>query len=60
MASNKQENTGLESVKVIRFIGDRDMWREWSRKVLSYGKTKGWDLALTQTSGVSERRKAMR
>ena len=58
MASNKQEDTGLETVKVIRFIGDPDMWREWSRKVQSYGKTKGWDKALVEVTGVTDKQKS--
>ena len=43
-----KEDTQIASVKSIPFSGIKPRkYREWHKKVLAFGKTKGWALALT-------------
>ena len=42
--SNKGKKS-LTSVKALSFDGKHSYWKEWSTKVLAYGRTKGWEVA---------------
>ena len=42
-----EKDSKLESVKLIKYTGRADRWREWSKKVIAYAKTKNFHLALT-------------
>ena len=45
-----EKDSKLESVKLIKYTGRADQWREWSKKVIAYAKTKNFNLALTNFS----------
>ena len=45
-----EKESKLESVKLIKYTGQADRWREWSKKVIAYAKTKNFHLALTNFS----------
>ena len=42
-----EKDSKLESVKLIRYTGKQEKWREWSKKVMAYSRTKNFNLALT-------------
>ena len=44
----------LTSVKALSFDGKHSYWKEWSTKVLAYGRTKGWEVALTDENTKQE------
>ena len=46
----EDKDSKLESVKLIKYAGRADRWREWSKKVIAYAKTKNFNLALTNYS----------
>ena len=41
MNDDTNANTG-ESIRVLKFDGNRDMWRTWSIKTQAIGEWKGW------------------
>ena len=51
--SNKKSVT---SVKALSFSGKRSYWKEWSIKVLAYGRTKKWEKALTDEDATSDQK----
>ena len=60
MKMNDEKDSKLESVKLIKYTGRQERWREWSKKVIAYSKTKNFNLALTDFSNakVTEKMKA--
>ena len=42
-----KEESKLESVKLIKYSGNAERWREWYKKVLAYATTKNFRKALT-------------
>ena len=47
----------IKSVKTIKFGGEDENWREWSRKVLAYFGQQGWTEAILDEKKASESEK---
>ena len=54
VSGESKTKKGLTSVKSLSFSGRSGYWREWSTKVLAYGRTKGWELALIDENASKE------
>ena len=54
VSGESRTKKGLTSVKSLSFSGRSGYWREWSTKVLAYGRTKGWESALTDENASKE------
>ena len=51
-----QNKRSVTSVKALSFSGKRSYWKEWSIKVLAYGRTKKWEKALTDKQASSDQK----
>jgi len=48
----EERESKLESVKLIKYSGNAEKWREWHKKVLAYATTKNFQKALTDPQHV--------
>ena len=46
--SKEDKESKLESVKLIKYSGNAEKWREWCKKVLAYATTKIFKKTLTE------------
>ena len=58
--TKEEKELKLESVKLIKYSGNGERWREWHKKVLAYAATKNFLKALTkpQDAEVTEKMKS--
>ena len=54
--SDTSNKRSITSVKALSFSGKRNYWKEWSIKVLAYGRTKKWEKALTDQNATSDQK----